>query len=230
MSTLTLTEQAAPSTPSAGKAVIYLKADGFFYSKDDAGVETLINDAVLTSAVVTALALKLNATEKGAANGVATLGADSKIPAAQLPLLTITNTFPVATEVAQLALTAEVGDIAVRTDLNKSYILAADPASVLGNWQELLTPTDTVTSVAGKAGVVTLDKTDVGLGNVDNTSDATKDAAVATLANKTLTTPLIGQYTTAGAPAYAMGALYYDTTLNKLRVGGATTWETVTSS
>jgi hypothetical protein len=31
------------------------------------------------------------------------------------------------------------------------------------------------------------------------------------------------------APTYAKGALYFDTTLNKLRVGGATTWETVTS-
>lgn len=38
------------------------------------------------------------------------------------------------------------------------------------------------------------------------------------------------QATTAGAPAYVKGALYFDTTLNKLRVGGATAWETVTSS
>jgi len=38
-------------------------------------------------------------------------------------------------------------------------------------------------------------KADVGLGNVDNTSDATKDAAVATLTNKTLTTPVINSPT-----------------------------------
>ena len=37
------------------------------------------------------------------------------------------------------------------------------------------------------------------------------------------------QATTAGAPAYDKGAIYFDTTLNKLRVGGATAWETVTS-
>lgn len=36
---------------------------------------------------------------------------------------------------------------------------------------------NTVDSVAGKTGAVTLDKTDVGLSNVDNTSDATKQAA-----------------------------------------------------
>lgn len=35
---------------------------------------------------------------------------------------------------------------------------------------------------------------------------------------------------TASAPAYKKGAMYFDTTLNKLRIGGATTWETVTSS
>lgn len=35
--------------------------------------------------------------------------------------------------------------------------------------------------------------------------------------------------TTAGAPAHMNGALYFDTTLNKLRVGGAAGWETVTS-
>ena len=33
----------------------------------------------------------------------------------------------------------------------------------------------------------------------------------------------------ASAPTYVKGALYFDTTLNKLRVGGATTWETITS-
>lgn len=35
--------------------------------------------------------------------------------------------------------------------------------------------------------------------------------------------------TTAGAPTYVKGAMYFDTTLNKLRIGGATAWETVTS-
>ena len=38
------------------------------------------------------------------------------------------------------------------------------------------------------------------------------------------------QATTAGAPAYVKGAIYFDTTLNKLRVGGATAWETITST
>jgi len=41
-----------------------------------------------------------------------------------------------------------------------------------------------VQSVAGKTGAVTLDKADVGLDNVDNTSDAIKNSASATLTNK----------------------------------------------
>lgn len=43
-----------------------------------------------------------------------------------------------------------------------------------------------VNSVNGKTGFVVLTKADVGLGNADNTSDATKNAAVATLQNKTI--------------------------------------------
>ena len=37
------------------------------------------------------------------------------------------------------------------------------------------------------------------------------------------------QAPTASAPTYVKGAIYFDTTLNKLRVGGATGWETITS-
>jgi hypothetical protein len=37
------------------------------------------------------------------------------------------------------------------------------------------------------------------------------------------------QAPTTSAPAYVKGAMYFDTTLNKLRIGGATGWETVTS-
>ncbi len=36
-------------------------------------------------------------------------------------------------------------------------------------------------------------------------------------------------HATSGGPTYAEGAIYYDTTLHKLRVGGAAGWETITS-
>lgn len=78
-----------------------------------------------------------------------------------LPPLSITTPYPVASQAAMLALTAEVGDVAIRSDNGKSYILAASPASVLGNWLELTAP-GAVTSVNGYTGVVVLTATDVG--------------------------------------------------------------------
>lgn len=119
------------------------------------------------------------ASQVGAANGVASLDSSGKVPSSQLPAIAITDTFVVASQSAMLALTVEVGDVAVRTDISKSFILRATPATTLGNWQELLTPTAAVSSVAGKTGAVTLVKGDVGLGNVDNTSDASKPVSTA---------------------------------------------------
>lgn len=98
----------------------------------------------------------INLTEKGAALGVATLGADSKIPSSQLPAIAITDTTVVTSQASMLALTAQIGDVAVRSDLNKSFILAGTDPTVLGNWQELLAPTDAVLSVDGQTGAVSL--------------------------------------------------------------------------
>jgi hypothetical protein len=95
-------------------------------------------------------------TEKAAANGVATLDANSKVPTNQLPALAITDTFVVSSQAGMTGLTAQVGDVAVRTDVNKSFILTTEPASTVGNWQELLTPPDAVSSVDGRVGTVTL--------------------------------------------------------------------------
>lgn len=107
---------------------------------------------VLSPADIGAIA----SSEKAAANGVATLDANSKVPTNQLPALAITDTFVVASQAAMTGLTAQVGDVAVRTDVNKSFILTTDPASTVGNWQELLTPPDAVSSVDGRTGTVTL--------------------------------------------------------------------------
>jgi hypothetical protein len=79
-------------------------------------------------------------TEKGTANGIATLGANGKIPNTQIPALAITETFPVNSEAEMLALTADTGDVAVRNDISKSFILKNAPASLLSNWIELKSP------------------------------------------------------------------------------------------
>lgn len=78
--------------------------------------------------------------QKGAASGVATLDADGKVPLAQVPATAITNTSVVNTQAAMLALVAQVGDVAIRPDISSSFILQAEPASSLANWQQILTP------------------------------------------------------------------------------------------
>ncbi|GGH24614.1 hypothetical protein FAZ19_16305 [Sphingobacterium alkalisoli] len=94
----------------------------------------------VTSAIQTQLNNKINSSEKGAVNGVATLGADGKLPAGQLPSIAITETFVVSSQAQMLALAAEIGDVAVRNDIDKSFILQASPATTLANWIELLSP------------------------------------------------------------------------------------------
>jgi hypothetical protein len=71
-----------------------------------------------------------------------------KISDSVLPAIAITDTSVVADESAMLALTAETGDIAIRTDVSKTFILSAAPATTLANWKEIISPTDGVTSVA----------------------------------------------------------------------------------
>jgi hypothetical protein len=97
--------------------------------------------------------------QKGVANGLAELDGDGLVPTHHLPALAITTTQVVNSQANMLALTAQVGDVAVRTDVNKSFILTATPASTLGNWQELLTPTDSVLSVDGSTGAISLSGT-----------------------------------------------------------------------
>lgn len=131
------------------------------------------------SYVGTQLGSYIPSSQKGAANGVAELDAGGKIPSAQLPPIAITDTFVVASEAAQEALTAEVGDVAVRTDLNKSFILRVAPASSFANWQELLTPGAPVQSVNGQTGTVSLDTDDIAeAGNLYFTTSRARTAAV----------------------------------------------------
>ena len=133
------------------------------------------NVASNTASITAGLALKLDASQKGAANGVASLNAFGIIPSSQLPPVTLSSTNVVASDAAMIALSsATVGSIAIRTDVNKNYVLSALPASTLGNWIELLTPAAPVQTVNGYTGAVNLTKTDFDLGNVNNTSDANK--------------------------------------------------------
>ena len=92
------------------------------------------------------------------------VGANGKISDAVLPPLAITDTHAVADEAEMLALDAQRGDIAIRADENKSYILKQTPATDRTNWLELKSPDCKVHSVNGKVGDVVLSTTDVSEG------------------------------------------------------------------
>lgn len=99
-----------------------------------------------------------------AAGNVPVLGSDGKLDTSVMPPLALTDIYEVASEAAMLALNAQQGDMAIRSDINRSFILKQAPASTLANWIELKTPTDAVLSVNGKTGAVTLTTTDIGEG------------------------------------------------------------------
>ena len=123
-------------------------------SAQDAATKTYVDTGISSSG-------HIPDTEKAAANGVATLGADSKIPSSQLPAIAITSTFAVVSEVAQLALTVQEGDIAVRSDENKSYVALNAVNATMGDWQVLLTPVDSILTVNGSTGTVVLTTADI---------------------------------------------------------------------
>jgi hypothetical protein len=165
-----------------------------------------------------AVTLNYITTQKGAVSGIASLDGSGLIPTNQLPALAITETSVVVSQAAMLALTAQVGDVAVRTDVNKSFILTASPATTLGNWQELLTPTDAVLSVDGNTGAVSLSGTYLNsttgtlLGNlaaggfkVTGLGTPTSDADAAT---KVYVDAVAGSATAAAASAAAAATTY----------------------
>ncbi len=57
----------------------------------------------------------------GANNGIASLDSAGKVPTSQLPAVAIAETYVVNSQAAMLALPSDVGEIAIRTDVSKSF-------------------------------------------------------------------------------------------------------------
>jgi hypothetical protein len=116
-----------------------------------------------------------NSANKWVANGYASLDANAKIPANQIPALAITETFVVANENQQLALTAEEWDVAIRTDESKTYIHNGGDSGTMADWTQLLFPTGgggTVTSIATGTGLTGWPITSNGTISLDSTTIA----------------------------------------------------------
>lgn len=148
---------------SASRTITVPKADSA------QAVAGLADDLALTPAGMAAYV----AGQRGVANGLASLDASGQIPSGQLPPIAITRPFVVASQAAMLALTAQEGDVCIRTDQAKTYILSSGDPTQLASWYWMQTPTDLVLSVNGQTGAVNLTKADVGLGSVENTALST---------------------------------------------------------
>ena len=103
------------------------------------------------------------------------------VPSSQLPAIAITDFLgQVNSEVEMLDLTGQKGDFCIRTDLEKVFIITGPDPAQLTSWTALAYPPAPVQSVNAQVGDVMLGRSDVGLGNVDNTSDVDKPISTAT--------------------------------------------------
>ncbi|MGG1954393.1 hypothetical protein [Enterobacter cloacae] len=67
----------------------------------------------------------------------AILDSNGKIPVSMIPAVALSEVFVVNSQAAMLALDAQEGDVAKRTDLGYSFILASEPASTMSNWVQV---------------------------------------------------------------------------------------------
>ena len=140
----------------------------------------------VSTATQTALDLKQDLSEKGQANGYASLDGGGKVPVSQLPnsIMEYQGTWDADTNTPTLASgTGSPGDVyrvsVAGTALSLTFEVG-DYVIYNGSTWEKSDTTDSVASVNGYTGNVVLDSEDVGLGNVDNTSDANKPVSTAT--------------------------------------------------
>lgn len=117
-----------------------------------------VTDAIATAKqeVVDSLGSAASKDVGTAAGNVPVLNSNGKLVESIIPAVAITETYVVDSQSAMLALSAQVGDVAIRTDVSKSFILQSLPATTDANWKELLTPDCKVISVNGKQGAVVL--------------------------------------------------------------------------
>lgn len=175
--------QSVTSVNTYTGAVVLTKADVGLGNVDN----TSDANKPVSTATTTALAGKESTANKGANNGYAGLDGAGKVPVAQLPAPVVAS---VNGQTGVVVVTK--ADVGLSNVDNTSDAAKNTAVATLTN-KTLTTPTingGQLNSVTFSS-PVGLTKADVGLANVDNTSDSTKNAAVATLTNKTLTSPVI---------------------------------------
>jgi hypothetical protein len=116
---------------------------------EDSALDAHTGDTTNPHGVTAAQAGAIPATEKGTANGVATLDSVGQVPTSQIPPVALNVAFDAADETARLALTSEEvqpGDVVTQADDDSIWWLrAADPsleASWLNITSEVILPED----------------------------------------------------------------------------------------
>ncbi|QOI66858.1 minor tail protein [Gordonia phage Bosnia] len=114
----------------------------------------------------------------------ADLDSNGKLLSSQMPAQATHESVVVTSTAERLALTpaqVQPGDTAIQVGNpgRGTYSLQGADPSDPGSWVLQVAPTDAVSSVNGYQGIVVLGKGDVGLGNVDNTSDLAKPISTA---------------------------------------------------
>lgn len=129
----------------------------------------------VSTATQVALNLKINSSEKGTANGVATLQSNGKLTSAQLPAISATmivndSEFAQGDDIAETLdiLTDGVDAVNSQLNLKQATLVSGNNIKTLEN-----------NSLLG-SGNIDLTKNDVGLSNVENTSDINKPVSTAT--------------------------------------------------
>lgn len=218
---------------------------------DQAAATSALSAQQALSAVQTLLASlsvdlsgKLDVAQKGAAGGLATLDEGGRVPWAQLPstLLAYQGVWDAATNTPKLTDgfgrtgdTYKVTGIATRNLGGGAQDFAAGDLLIYNGqrWEKSDT-TDSVTSVAGKVGIVELVAGDVGLDRVDNTSDLEKPIsnAVRDVLNDTVVgVGISGRnliFTTAGAGQVSAGTIVPNLTIGNVSTTAAGTQATAT--
>lgn len=140
-------EQARDAVAAAMSAGATAKNNGFGVEVDDAlnRIALVIVDQVLARA---ALGITLGILP----GNVPVIQSNSKLSPDIMPSVSVGERFDVASQAAMLALTAQFGDVAHRTDQGVLYWLLGNNPATLGNWVAINDPSGGVLSVAGLTG------------------------------------------------------------------------------
>src|SRR5580765_3351288 len=172
-------------------------------TKADVGLANVDNTSdvnkPISNSTQSALNNKEDKSNKGITNGYAALDAAGKVPMSQVPDAIIgasryQGTWNAATNTPPIPAAAPANQgyyysVAVggstSIDGISTWVVGDTIISNGSIWQKIPVA-NLVQSVNAKTGIVVINKNDVGLGNVDNTSDATKNSAAVTLTNKAI--------------------------------------------